>query len=350
MIDHPGSLNRYVAAIRRRGLTIYDRIEVGDPNLWIPSPDLQTLLYEGLVGMSLGGMPLRTRSKVVKELICRVLGYSIPHSFRRTQPRFPGQLFDTYVQKSNNLQIWNEEISASRRYVIVRVDAQDAIANVRVVSGDTLRLLDTTGTLTQKYQARLITGDSATELIASEDTELLRPFVMPSLDLSYAPSPSMNPQARQLLPIAEIFTRLASLVGVMFADSGYDQERNRGAELHRLVCQYLGYPHYHDDGRYPDVRHQLLEVKLQTSPTVDLGLVSPDSREGLDVPHLDGEQVRHCDVRYALFYATTNGGNVLLTHFFATTGEKFFTRFPQFQGNVLNKKLQIPLPSDFFDG
>ena len=349
MIDDPGSLNRYVAAIRRRGLTIYDRIEVGDPNLWIPTPDLQALLHEGLVGLSLGGMPLRTRSKVVKEQICRVLGYSIPHSFRRTQPRFPGQLFDAYVQKSNNLQIWNEEISVSRRYVIVRVDAQDVIANVRVVSGDTLRLLDTTGTLTQKYQARLVIGESATELIASEDTELLKPFVMPSLDLSHASSPSMHPRARQLLPIAEIFTRLTPLVGAMFADSGYDQERNRGAELHRLVCQYLGYRHYHDDGRYPDVRHQLLEVKLQTSPTVDLGLVSPDSKDELDVPRLDGDQVRHCDVRYALFYATTDGDNVILTHFFATTGEQFFSRFPQFQGNVLNKKLQIPLPNDFFE-
>ena len=349
MTDKSGILNRYVAAIRRRGLSIYDHIEVGDPNLWIPTPDLQTLLHEGLVGMSLEGMPLRTRSKVVKEQICRVLGYPVPRSFKRTQPRFQGQLFDVYVQKSNNLQIWNEEISPSRRYVIVHVDAQAVISNVRVVSGDTLRLLDTTGTLTQKYQARLVIEDSATELIASEDTELLRLFVMPSIDLSRVSSPSMHPEAGQILPISEIFTRLTPLVGATFADFGYDQERNRGAEIHRLVCQYLGYPCYHDDGRYPDVRHQLLEVKLQTSPTIDLGLVSPDSREALDVPHLDTRQVRHCDVRYALFYATTDGVNVQITHFFATTGERFFTRFPQFQGNVLNKKLQISLPSDFFE-
>ena len=181
-----------------------------------------------------------------------------------------------------------KHISACRRYVIVRVDAQDTIANVRVVSGDSLRLLDTTGTLTQKYQARLVIGDSATELIASEDTELLKPFVMPSLDFSRVSSPSMAPQAGQLLPISEVFTRLTPLVGVTFADSGYDQERNRGAELHRLVCQYLGYRYYHDDGRYPDVRHQLLEVKLQTSLTVDLGLVSPGSRESLEVPRLEG--------------------------------------------------------------
>ena len=159
----------------------------------------------------------------------------------------------------------------------------------------------------------------------------------------------MHPEVGQLLSIAEVFSRLSPLVDVTFTDSGYDQERNRGAELHRLVCQFLGYHDYHDDGRYPDVRHQLLEVKLQTSPTIDLGLVAPDSTEPLDVPYLDGQQVSHCDVRYALFYATTDGVEVLLTHLFVTTGERFFTRFPQFQGKVLNKKLQVPLPSDFFD-
>ncbi len=89
-------------------------------------------------------------------------------------------------------------------------------------------------------------------------------------------------------------------------------------------------------------------MKLQTSPTIDLGLVRPDSTEPLDVPKIAGRQIRHCDVRYALFYGQIDGVNVALTHFFLTTGERFFTRFPQFQGKVLNKKLQIPLPADFF--
>jgi hypothetical protein len=67
------------------------------------------------------------------------------------------------------------------------------------------------------------------------------------------------------------------------------------------------------------------------------------------MPKLGGHQIRHCDVRYAVFYAVTDGAMVRLTHFFLTTGERFFDRFPQFQGKVLNKKLQIPLPTDFFD-
>jgi len=341
---------RYVDAIQRSRITIYDQIEIGDPLLWIPAPELEKLLNKGMTGVSLAGLPLRTRSKVVKEHVCRSLGYPVPSSFQKTQPRFLGQCLDIYTQKSNNLQVWNEELSPTRRYAIIRVNGNDIVIKVKVVNGDDLAKLDTTGTLTQKYQARLIRNPSLlTELVAVEDTGRLQSFVLPSLGFKPIKSPLDYPQTGQLLPIVEIFERLKDLVGEQFQDIGYDQERNRGAALHALVCQKLGYKDYRDDGRFPDVRHQLLEVKLQTSPTIDLGLVCPDNQETLDVPKIDGQQIRHCDVRYALFYAVTDGKVVTLTHFYLTTGEKFFTRFPQFGGKVLNKKLQIPLPTDFFE-
>jgi len=340
--------NVYVDHIKSSGLSIYDPIEIGDTKLWIPTPELEVLLNKHLVGILLAGLPLRTRSKVVKEHVCKALGYPVPKSFRKTQPRFPGQLFDTYIQKANNLQVWNEELSSTRRYVMIRVSADDTIKRVKVVTGDTLALLDTTGTLTQKYQARLIPHDSTAELITDCDTELLLPFVRNQI--TQLSSPVDHPADGELLSIKTIFDRLQKLVGNTFPNTGFDQERNRGAALHRLICQNLGYKDYRDDGRFPDIRHQLLEVKLQTSPTIDLGLVCPDSTEVLDTPKIRGYQVRHCDVRYALFYATIEGGNVRLTHFFLTTGQAFFTRFPRFEGKVLNKKLQIPLPANFFDG
>lgn len=341
-------LKRYAKAIRQSGLTIYDEVEVGDLDLWIPAPELETILKQSLMGLSLAGLPLRTRSKFVKSVVCRALGYPVPRSFRKCQPSFPGQLFDTYVQKSKNVQIWNEEISAERRYVIIRVSSNDIITGIKVVTGEVLASLDTTGTLTQKYQARLVPGDVQAELIATEDTDRLRCFVLDTMDLSLLASPIDYPVAGQLLSIKRIFKSLRGLLGKVFPDRGYDQERNRGAELHRLVCQGLGYSSYRDDGRFPDVKHQLLEVKLQTSPTIDLGLVCPDSTEALDIPKVGGQQMRHCDVRYALFYGNTDGHNVALTHFFLTTGEQFFKRFSKFQGKLLNKKLQVRLPSDFF--
>lgn len=342
-------MERYVKAIRESGLSIYDPIDIGDPKLWIPTPELEKLLNEGLCGLSLNGLPLRTRSKVLKEHVCRVLGYPVPKSFKKTQPRFPGQLFDTYIQKANNLQIWNEELSPSRRYVIIRLDESNLISKIKVVTGETLAFLDTTGTLTQKYQARLIPGQIQTELISREDTSLLQPFVERDIDLSTIASPIDHPRGGELLPIQQIFLKLKNLIGSSFEDKGIDQERNRGADLHRMVCCQLGYTDYRDDGQFPDVRHQLLEVKLQTSPTIDLGLVSPDSIETLDVPQIEGHQVRHCDVRYALFYAEIQGQKVTLTNLFISTGEMFFSRFPKFKGRELNKKLQIPLPRNFFN-
>ncbi len=339
---------RYAAAIRASGLSIYDAVEVGSP-LWIPSPELESIMDSGLRGMDLTGLPLRTRSKRVKERVCEALGYPIPKTFGRNRPRFSGQQFDVYVQKSNNLQVWNEELSPLRRYALVRVGSDSRITQVKVVTGDVLAGFDKTGTLTQKYQARLIEGTSDAELVSKQDTEQLQPCISGAAPARFKESPIDDPVAGRLLPIGVVFARLRKLRGKCFTDSGHDQERNRGAALHRLVCEALGYRSYQDDGRFPDVRHQLLEVKLQTAQTIDLGLVTPASDEPLDAPKLLGRQIRHCDVRYAIFSAGTDGATVTLKRLYLTTGRDFFARFPQFQGKVLNRKLQIPLPLDFFD-
>ncbi len=339
----------FVDSIRSSSHTIYDPIVVGDSTLWIPTPELESLLDSALRNLELKGLPIKTRSKLVKTRICHALGYPVPSSFRKTRPRFLGQLFDTYVQKSNNLQIWNDELAPARRYVLIRVSQDDVITRVKVVSGDTLAKFDTTGTLTSKFQARCVIRAETTALISANDTDVLAGALIPPGQLTLHGSPAGPPKAGELMSISTIFQRLVGLVGQCFPDTGCDQERNRGAALHRLVCSALGYTSYRDGGQFPDIRHQLLEVKLQTSPTIDLGLVLPSSTDALDVPMLGDRQVRHCDVRYAVFYAKIEEGIVTLSHLFLTTGADFFSRFPQFQGKVLNRKLQIPLPSDFFD-
>ncbi len=341
---------KYAANISRSGLSIYDPVDAGNPDLWIPTPTLEALLSHSLVGLSLDGLPLRTRSRVLKECVCRALGYPAPRVFTRTHPRFPGQDFDTYIQKSDNLQIWNEDVNPTRRYVLIRLSANDVVQKVKVVTGAVLARLDKTGTLTQKYQARLTLGAKNTELVTPDDTTNLKPLLAQSArPRHFSSSPTSWPSPEALLPIAVVFERLGELVGVTFADTGFDQERNRGAALHQLVCTGLGYGAYHDTGQLPDVPNQLLEVKLQTSPTIDLGLVQPDSEGPLAMPQVAGVTVRHCDLRYAVFYAVTDGEAVTITHFFLTTGEAFFTKFQQFQGKTVNKKIQIPLPRGFFE-
>jgi hypothetical protein len=338
----------YKQSISASGKDIYIPIEIGDPDHWIPSQHIETLLNEGMRGLSLADLPLRTRSKVVKTAVCDALGYPVPKSFKKTQPRFFGQQLDTYAQKALNLQIWNEELSPTRRYAIIQVLEDDTVGRVRVVNGQQLAILDKTGTITTKYQARLDLGIEPHELVAPEDTPPMLLHVTPGLVFATTTSPVQEPRSGELRPILEIFERLSPLVGQTFADPGMDQERNRGAALHGMACLALGYSRYEDTGQFPDIKHQLLEIKLQTSPTIDLGLVEPSSEEFLDVQKLGDTQPRHCDTRYAMFYAVTDGKTVTLTHLFVTTGEKFFTRFRKFGGKVINGKIQIPLPRNFF--
>ena len=340
---------KYKERIRSSGLSIHDEIDPNDEK-WIPTEELEKILKNELIGFSLGNLPIRTRSKVLKTKICEVLGYPIPKSFKKTQPRFLGQLFDTYIQKSNNLQIWNEEISLSRRYVIIKLSNENIITNFRVVNGDVLAKLDKTGTLTQKYQAKVILSNNETELFSSEDTDNIKSLFEFNNEIStFSISPTEKPKINELLTISELFNRLKSIVGISFSDKGIDQERNRGATLHEIVCKKVGYKQYQDDGQFPDIKNQLLEIKLQTSPTIDLGLVCPDSIEIIEETKIGFPNIRHCDIRYAVFYGNTDGKFVTITHFYFTTGEDFFNNFKKFKGKEINKKIQIPLPKDFFD-
>ncbi|MCK6485427.1 MAG: restriction endonuclease [Phycisphaerae bacterium] len=322
------STSSVIRAIRQSDLTIYDCLD-SRPDLYLTTKELQAVLDKSLRGLDLN-YPLRTRSKVLKSRVCEVLGYTVPKSFKKSKPRFPGQDFDTYIQKANNLQIWNEEVSPTRRYVLIRVDDKQVVTAVKVVSGEALALLDTTGTLTQKYQAKSAAPIVGSVLVSRNDTD---------------PVESAIAGGAKILPLADLFRSLSGLVGKSFNDPGVDQERNRGSLVHQMVCALFPAKSYHDSGQFPDVPDQLLEVKLQTSPTIDLGLISPDSTEHL----ADQPAYRHCDVRYAVFYGSIENGSVRIDHVVLTTGADFFTFFRRFEGKVVNRKIQIPLPRGFFE-
>jgi hypothetical protein len=330
MAKRTRELRKLTEAIRASGMTIYD---LAQPlGLRLSTIELETILDNGLRGLNLN-FPIRTRSKVLKSRVCEVLGYPVPTSFRKTKPRFPGQDFDTYVQKSNNLQVWNEELSPARRYVLIRVNDEHMVTRVRVVSGTMVSKLDTTGTLTTKYQAKAKIPPTDCVLVSAADTQRVQ-------DMLQSPS-----GGGRLMPIDKLFERLVKLCGRDFPDPGAVQERNRGAALHRIVCEAIEGDPYDDSGQFPDIRSQLLEVKLQLASTIDLGLVSPDSTEVIE----DLPEFRHCDARYAVCYAESDGNRVMVRHVVLTTGQDFFGYFQRFGGLVRNAKLQIPLPGDFFD-
>lgn len=346
----------YRDAIARSGMDIYSPIDPEDQDYFIPTSVLEELLDRGLRGLNLDGLAPRTRSKTVKQEACRALGYPVPSTFSKCQPRFGGQDLDIYNQQALNLQIWNEPINPTRRYALVRIGADGVVNRVRVVHGDVLIPLDTTGRLTTKYQAQLLLPSPPHNLLSRNDTAPIQQCLSDyrlrhKFSLDMRESPTDQPEPYKLLPIDEVFRRLSPLVGMTFPDAGRLQDRARGAELHRLVCQALGYSNYQDNGQFPDVRHQLLEVKLQTSPTIDLGLVLPESVAAVrGVKPMGRIQPRHCDTRYAIFAADIANGQVRLTHLFVVLGADFFSHFRQFGGLVQNQKIQIPLPRSLFGG
>lgn len=76
MIDYAQNIQNY-------NLSIYDPVSPNDNSLFIPIYALEKLISKHLIGYSLNGLPLRTRSKVVKALICEALGYPIPRHLKK---------------------------------------------------------------------------------------------------------------------------------------------------------------------------------------------------------------------------------------------------------------------------
>ena len=316
--------------------------------MFFPDEELESYLDHTLRGRELGG-PIRTRSKLAKQMVAELLGYGCPASFKRTRPRFPGQDLDVYVQQDDNLQIWNEELSPERRYVLIRPDSDDIVQHIRVVRGQHLMQWDRTGVLTSKYQAKRRSGRSGSVLVSPTDTDVFMDVFQPSHlpDGALWDSQSSNrPVSGTLMPIAQVFDKLSSLVGARIQATGPGQDRIRGEFLQQRVSDELGIGEYANYGQWPDIVSQVLEVKLQTSPTIDLGLILPSD---ITIVRNLGSEIRHCDARYLVVYGKILLSRMVEIHSLVlTTGIGFFDEFVQFGGLVKNKKRQIRLPSDLF--
>lgn len=84
----------------------------------------------------------------------------------------------------------------------------DIVLRVRVVNGQELAFLDTTGTITTKYQARLEIRVDMHELVSAKDTAPMLPHVRSGICFDSSASSIDEPEAGALLPIGEIFNRL----------------------------------------------------------------------------------------------------------------------------------------------
>lgn len=338
--------SRIASAVSESRLSIYSDL-TSRPDLYFSLELVQQRLRDCLIGEWLGGPP-RSRSKLAKQMVCTALGYPVPPSFTKVQPRFPGQHLDIAVQQADNVQVWNAEVDPTCRYALIRPDASDIVRAVRVITGDVLAALDTTGTLTSKYQAKRLAGRTGSSLVTGKDTRAMSLLIGGRGGASYAMDSTADaPTPGKVLPIAQVYDSLLPLIGREIHDPGPTQDRQRGEILQAEVAAQLAVGAYENFGQWPDIRSQALEVKLQMSPTIDLGIVLPSS--GAPAETL-GPDLTHSDVRYAVFYgSSTPRHTVRLDAVVLTTGENFFDEFQAFGGLTINRKIQIRLPQGFFD-
>lgn len=331
--------------VQTSSFSIYDAPVTADSDLFYAPDELEALLRAELIGREdLSGLPVKTRAVSAKSIVCSALGYAVPKSFKRVNPRLPHPAIDVYAQQSNNLQIWNEAVDAERRYVILILD-EEQIIDVHVVAGANLAQYDRTGKLTSKFQASRIDGATGSKLVSATDTPHFIERLAPSTR-AWPGSPVDQPEPGQVLTVEEVYQRLLPMVGNVYDDPGIVQERNRGTVIHREACERLGTESFADNGQFPDILSQLVEVKMQLAHTVDLGLELP----GSETPLASSNGVLDVrDVRYAIFYADRDGARFMVQSLVVVTGADFFEEYRQFGGLTANKKLQLRLPSAWFN-
>lgn len=331
------------ARIKASTVSIFDdTVDATSPYFYEPN-EIQALLRDELLGIKdLAGLKNRTRGKLAKQLVAEALGYTRPSSFPRVRPRLRHAGVDVAAQGTSNFQPVNEDIDLSRRYVFLILDGDGAVADVRVLLGPEVAALDTTGKVTMKFQAARRMGSYGSRLVSVEDTEHFLQVLAPNVSGGIPRSPVRMPERGRTLPIAEVYERLCLLVGRSFRDPGVNQERNRGAVIHEAACKALGCAGYADNGQFPDILSELVEIKLQLSPTVDLGLELPNQETPLASTDF---MLNTCDVRYAIFHGSLVGDWFTINEVVVSTGADFFHEYRQFGGLSANKKLQIRLPA-----
>lgn len=221
-------------------------------------------------------------------------------------PRILREYIDTYIVTtgtSYNLQVWNrnpaeesiqveyqegESLSAKDvRFVFARVDPDEhIIRSVIILSPEYIvQNFGEFGKPTIKHQ--LIITPKTREIILQSDPPIIFHPDHPQLqDLTTerndfsGHSIHEEPTAGQILSLERI--RDIVIEEIVGKEINGLSTKTRGQHLEAHIASVLGYEHAESDvlvGDYPDIRHQVLEVKVQDSPTVDLGKYSPQFEE-----------------------------------------------------------------------
>lgn len=322
----------------------------------------------------------RTDGSNIRKLIASTLEkYSLPELAEQGQfeiappkskgvPKIAREFIDTYIVTSGtsyNLQVWNripatetllvkyesgESLKCTDvRFVFVRIDTENnKIASVVILTPEYIeQKFGKFGKPTIKHQL-LISSKVRNEIYEREDKILSFPD---SKKLSYQirhdyepPKSGMveEPSIQHLFSIGLLKKMVAEkLIGFKLDAAA---TKNRGQALEKKVLELLGYEVNENDllyGAFPDIRNQLLEVKVQDSPTVDLGKFSPEKEEIV----IEDSDLTTFDVRYLI--ALTNPKTEIIEGIILSPGEKLGELFSYVSAE--SYKCQRAIPMSFFE-
>ena len=281
-------------------------------------------------------------------------------------PKLLACLRDTYIVttgESYNLQVWNRHPDSSNvliRYkdganVIRCNDILFVFAKLDSVKQEITSIIVATphyivekfgkfGVPTIKHQ--MIISDLKRNVISSkedkclffDDTKNLEKYTNPTSIIKDADIFSI-PKPNELLPLRTIKDKIVnSVIGSKI--EGPDT-KTKGQFLEKTIASLLGFMTNNSlAGGYPDIPNQLLEVKVQDSPTVDLGKYSPS------YPTVINESMNLTteDVRYIIALTDKDG---YVEGLIISPGINLCKEFTIVSGT--NYKCQRSIPMSFFN-
>ena len=289
--------------------------------------------------------------------------YEIVPPKQKGVPAFLREYIDTYIVttgNSYNLQVWNRNpnsasvqvdlkngetlLASDVRFVLGKINADNCIESIVVMTPDYIEnRFGKFGKPTVIQQ--LIISNKKREYIIRDGGMVIADSNLPqeilaSGDETINADVSIKDEPNKVLPIEIIDERISDkLIGKKLDISL--STKQRGQQLERMVAYQLGYSGKQDslEGGYPDIRNQMLEVKVQDSPTIDLGKYSPQFEEQIN----DNFTTR--TIRYLI--ALTNAMDGAIDGLIMCPGEELGKSFTYVAEKSF--KCQRSIPMNFFE-
>lgn len=248
----------------------------------------------------------KTLSKTLDDktiVVAKEKDYTVVPPKGKGVPHLLACLCDSYIVTtgdSYNLQVWNRFPNTSNdlirysngndsvkcrdiRFIFVKIDTvKKVISSIIVATPEYIvKKFGVFGVPTIKYQM-IISDIKRNEIIGLKDSCFYKGDTATMLKhttsniTNLTASISDAPKSGNIMSLDCIKEKVVcSLVGVKLSVS---DTKTKGQSLERIVANLLGYSTEETlVGGYPDIPNQLLEIKVQDSPTVDLGKYSPSN-------------------------------------------------------------------------